>query len=91
MKHGYCGRCHRFTRAEANAARALGGLEDARRHANGPAIDAGVISIPEGLNSPPTDGDDNGSMAHLLDAMAEGTQEAPVPEVRFYEADGRHG
>lgn len=39
VQHGYCPRCHRFTRADANAARALRGLEDARHHADGPTID----------------------------------------------------
>lgn len=47
VRHGYCPRCHRFTRAEANTARALGGLEDACRHADRPQVDAGAFSIPQ--------------------------------------------
>ncbi|MFE0059925.1 hypothetical protein [Streptomyces sp. NPDC059003] len=34
VEHGYCGRCRRYTRAEAAAARALAGLQAARKHAD---------------------------------------------------------
>ncbi|MFF9901204.1 hypothetical protein [Streptomyces longispororuber] len=33
VEYGYCGRCQRYTRAEAAAARALAGLAAARAHA----------------------------------------------------------